>query len=67
MRVLSRSKRPSPVSERYKSGPIMREPENLGVVNKSPNSLMPNDLQKNLSEQDLVDLVEYLMTLKKKQ
>lgn len=41
--------------------------EDLEGMRKSPNSLMPNDLQKNLSEQDLVDLVEYLMTLKKKQ
>ncbi len=32
---------------------------------KQPISLMPADLNQNLSEQDLVDLVEYLMTLKK--
>ena len=40
--------------------------EDLEGMRKSPNSLMPNDLQKELSEQDLVDLVEYLMSLKKK-
>lgn len=40
--------------------------EDLEGMRKSPNSLMPNDLQKELSEQELVDLVEYLMSLKKK-
>jgi putative heme-binding domain-containing protein len=33
---------------------------------KLPTSLMPADLQKLLSAQELVDVVEYLMTLKKK-
>jgi putative heme-binding domain-containing protein len=32
---------------------------------KSPNSLMPDDNAKTLTEEELVDLVEYLMTLKK--
>jgi putative heme-binding domain-containing protein len=39
--------------------------DELDGMRKSPNSLMPSDLQKNFSETDLVDLVEYLMTLKK--
>jgi putative heme-binding domain-containing protein len=33
---------------------------------KLPTSLMPADLQKTMSAQDLVDVVEYLLTLKKK-
>lgn len=40
--------------------------EDMEGMKKSKQSLMPNDLQKNFSESDLVDLVEYLMTLKKK-
>jgi putative membrane-bound dehydrogenase-like protein len=32
---------------------------------KSPNSLMPDDNAKTLTEEELLDLVEYLMTLKK--
>lgn len=40
--------------------------EDIEGMKKSKKSLMPNDLQKNFSESDLVDLVEYLMTLKKK-
>ena len=39
--------------------------EDLEDVIKQPTSLMPEDLQKNLSADDLVDLVEYLKTLKK--
>ena len=39
--------------------------EDLEEVIKQPTSLMPEDLQKNLSAKDLVDLVEYLKTLKK--
>lgn len=38
----------------------------LEELKKLPISIMPADLQKNLSPQDLVDIVEYLMTLKKK-
>ena len=38
--------------------------EDLEEVIKQPTSLMPEDLQKNLSAKDLVDLVEYLKTLK---
>ena len=34
-------------------------------LKKLPTSLMPADLQKLMSAQDLVDIVEYLMTLKK--
>ena len=34
-------------------------------MKKSPLSLMPADLQKQLKAQDLVDIVEYLTTLKK--
>ena len=33
---------------------------------KQQQSLMPEDLHKEISEQDLVDIVEYMMTLKKK-
>ena len=40
--------------------------EDLDGMRKKQQSLMPNDLQQNFSESDLVDLVEYLMTLKKK-
>lgn len=40
--------------------------DDLEGMKKSKKSLMPNDLQKNFSESDLVDLVEYLMTLQKK-
>ena len=40
--------------------------DDIEGMKKSKKSLMPNDLQKNFSESDLVDLVEYLMTLKKK-
>ena len=37
----------------------------LEEIKKLPTSLMPADLQKLLSAQDLVDVVEYLITLKK--
>jgi putative heme-binding domain-containing protein len=37
----------------------------LDELKKLPTSLMPADLQKLMSAQDLVDVVEYLMTLKK--
>jgi putative heme-binding domain-containing protein len=37
----------------------------LGQLKKLPTSLMPSDLQKQLKAEDLVDLVEYLATLKK--
>jgi putative heme-binding domain-containing protein len=37
----------------------------LDELTKSPVSLMPADLQKTMSEQDLVDVVEYMTTLKK--
>ena len=40
--------------------------EDLDGMKKSKQSLMPADLQKNFSESDLVDLVEYLMSLTKK-
>lgn len=40
--------------------------EDIEGMKKSKQSLMPKDLQKNFTESDLVDLVEYLMTLKKK-
>ena len=39
--------------------------DELDELKKLPTSLMPADLQKLLSAQDLVDVVEYLMTLKK--
>jgi len=39
----------------------------IEVMKKSPLSLMPADLQKLLKAQDLVDIVEYLTTLKKEQ
>ena len=39
--------------------------QDLEDVIKQPTSLMPEDLQKNLSLDELVDLVEYLETLKK--
>jgi putative heme-binding domain-containing protein len=39
----------------------------IDQVKKSATSLMPADLQKQLKAQDLVDLVEYLTTLKKEQ
>ncbi len=35
-------------------------------ISKQPISIMPADLQKNLTQQDLVDLVEYLTTLRKR-
>ncbi|MBS0209999.1 MAG: DUF1080 domain-containing protein [Planctomycetes bacterium] len=38
----------------------------IAEMEKSKLSLMPSDLQKNLTQQNLVDLVEYLMSLKKK-
>lgn len=37
----------------------------ISEMKKSPVSLMPADLQKNLTAQNLVDVVEYLATLKK--
>lgn len=40
--------------------------EDVEGMKKSKDSLMPKDLQKNFSETDLVDMVEYLMTLTKK-
>lgn len=39
--------------------------ESVEELRKLPISLMPADLQKTMSAQDLVDVVEYLMTLKK--
>ena len=40
--------------------------EDIEGMKKSKKSLMPADLQKALKESELIDLVEYLMTLKKK-
>ncbi|MEM9826073.1 MAG: PVC-type heme-binding CxxCH protein [Planctomycetota bacterium] len=40
--------------------------EEIDVLKKSDVSLMPADLQKNLSQQDLVDIVEYMGLLKRK-
>lgn len=40
--------------------------EEIDALKKQKTSLMPSDLQKNLTSQDLVDVVEYLTTLKKK-
>ena len=47
---------------------IVREVSKKRIVvrKKDPLSLMPADLHKNLTPQDLADLVEYLLTLKKK-
>lgn len=39
--------------------------EDIEQMKKQPVSIMPADLQKQLKVQDLVDLVEYLVTLKK--
>jgi putative heme-binding domain-containing protein len=39
--------------------------DSVEELRKLPTSLMPADLQKTMSAQDLVDIVEYLMTLKK--
>ena len=39
--------------------------EDIEALKKQPTSLMPAELQKQLQAQDLVDIVEYLMTLKK--
>ena len=47
---------------------VSRSPETVGEIRKlekSKLSLMPADLQKVMSAQDLVDVVQYLMTLKK--
>ncbi|MCA9230910.1 MAG: c-type cytochrome [Planctomycetales bacterium] len=40
--------------------------KHVAELNKSPASLMPADLQRQLTQQQLVDLVDYLMQLKKK-
>ena len=37
----------------------------IDTLQKQPVSLMPSDLQKNLTAQNLVDVVEYLTALKK--
>jgi putative heme-binding domain-containing protein len=39
--------------------------DDIEAIKKLPTSLMPADLQKQLQAQDLVDIVEYLTTLKK--
>ena len=39
--------------------------DDIEALKKQPTSLMPADLQKQLRAQDLVDVVEYLTTLKK--
>ena len=39
--------------------------DHIDELRKLPTSLMPADLQKQLQAQDLVDIVEYLTTLKK--
>jgi putative heme-binding domain-containing protein len=39
--------------------------DHIDELKKLPTSLMPADLQKQLKAQDLVDIVEYLTTLKK--
>jgi len=39
--------------------------DDIEALKKQPTSLMPADLQKQLKAQDLVDIVEYLTTLKK--
>ena len=41
-------------------------PKDIVEILKQPISLMPADLTKNLTAQDMVDVVEYLNTLKKK-
>jgi putative heme-binding domain-containing protein len=41
------------------------EKKNLAEFKKQEKSLMPENLQETMSEQGLVDLIEYLMTLKK--
>ena len=40
--------------------------DDIEEIIKQPISLMPADLQKVMTAQDLVDVVEYLQTLKKK-
>lgn len=40
--------------------------DDIEALKKLPTSLMPADLQKQLKADDLVDIVEYLMTLKKR-
>lgn len=40
--------------------------DNIDGMKKQKTSLMPSDLQKNLTTEDLVNVVEYLTTLKKK-
>ncbi len=40
--------------------------EDIDDLKKQTKSLMPDDLQKQLTEQQLIDVVEYLQTLKKK-
>jgi hypothetical protein len=39
--------------------------DEIEEIVKSSVSLMPADLQKTMSEQDLVDVVEFICTLKK--
>ena len=39
--------------------------DDIDELVKQPISLMPNDISKLMTQQELVDVVEYLMTLKK--
>ena len=50
----------------YMSNSQSVSPADVASKTKLPNSLMPGDLQKLMSEGELVDLVEYLKGLKKK-
>jgi len=40
--------------------------DDIDIITKKPTSLMPQDLQKLITAEELVDVVEYLTTLKKK-
>jgi len=49
-----------------KGNSIVISAKDIDEKEKQKNSLMPNDLHASLTEDQLVDLVEYLMTLKNK-
>lgn len=54
------------IDVQYMSSTETIQPSDVASRTKLPNSLMPADLQKLMGENDLVDLVEYLKALKKK-
>ena len=61
------SKTETDIDLKYPGGATQRiKTADVKSMKQLPDSMMPTGLQESMSSQELVDLVEYLMTLKKK-